>query len=458
VKIIILGAGQVGGTLTEHLADEQNDVTVVDSSDAALRRLQDRLDIRTVKGDASRPTTLSEAGAEDADMLIAVTDSDEVNMLACSIAFTLYRTPTKICRIREVDYLNEDKKLFQSGAIPVDVTISPEHLVTDAIHQLILNPGSLQVLDFASGQIRLVAVRAVEGGPIVGRELQEIRQHMPSVDTRVAAIFRKSQNAIIPEGSTVVEPDDEAFFIAASENIRAVTSELRKLDEPYKRVMIAGGGKIGASLAKRLERDYQVKVLELNYDRCRVLSEELEESIVLTGSANDSKLLQQENISNTDVFCALTNNGESNIMMSMLAKRLGAKKVITLITNSAYAELVGQEIDIAISPQQITISSLLTHVRKGDISNVHSLRRGAAEALEITAHGDPKTSKVVGRRLDELDLPPGATVGAILRGDQVIIAHRHVVVEEDDHVILFLTDPSKISLVEKLFVVGGSFI
>ena len=448
----------MGGTLTEHLADEQNDVTVVDSSEAALRQLQDRLDIRTVKGDASKPTTLSDAGAEDADMLIAVTDSDEVNMLACTIAYTLYRTPTKICRIREVDYLNEDETLFQSGAIPVDVTISPERLVTDAIHQLILNPGSLQVMDFASGKIRLVAVKAVEGGPIVGRELQEIREHMPNVDTRVAAIFRKSQSAIIPEGSTVVEPDDEAFFIAASGNIRAVTSELRKLDEPYKRVMIAGGGKIGASLAKRLERDYQVKVLELNYDRCRVLSEELEESIVLNGSANDSKIMQQENISNTDVFCALTNNGESNIMMSMLAKRLGAKKVITLITNSAYAELVGQEIDIAISPQQITISSLLTHVRQGDISAVHSLRRGAAEALEITAHGDPKTSKVVGRRLDELDLPPGTTVGAILRGDQVIIAHRHVVVEEDDHVILFLTDPSKISLVEKLFVVGGSFI
>ena len=457
MKIIVLGAGQVGSSLTEHLADEQNEVTVVDSSEVALRQLQDRLDIRTVKGDASKPTTLSDAGAEDADMLIAVTDSDEVNMLACTIAFTLYQTPTKICRIREVDYLNEDETLFRSGAIPVDVTISPERLVTDAIHQLILNPGSLQVMDFASGKIRLVAVKAVEGGPIVGRELQEIREHMPNVDTRVAAIFRKSQNAIIPEGNTVVEPDDEAFFIAASENIRAVTAELRKLDEPYKRVMIAGGGKIGASLAKRLERDYQVKVLELNYDRCRALSEELEESIVLNGSANDSSLMQQENISNTDVFCAVTNNGESNIMMSMLAKRLGAKKVITLITNSAYAELVGQEIDIAISPQQITISSLLTHVRKGDISAVHSLRRGAAEALEITAHGDPKTSKVVGRRLDELDLPPGTTAGAILRDNEVIIAHGHVVVEEDDHVILFLTDPSKISLVEKLFLVGGSF-
>jgi trk system potassium uptake protein TrkA len=458
VNIIILGAGQVGGSLTEHLTDEKNDVTVVDSSETALRQLQDRLDIRTVKGDASKPTTLAEAGAERADMLIAVTDSDEVNMLACSIAFTLYGTPTKICRIREVDYLKEEKRLFQSGAIPVDVTISPEHLVTDAIHQLILNPGSLQVLDFAGGKIRLVAVRAIDGGPIVGRELQEIREHMPSVDTRVAAIFRKSQNAIIPTGSTVVEPEDEAFFIAASENIRAVTSELRKLDVPYKRVMIAGGGKIGASLAKQLEANYQVKVIELNYNRCRQLSEDLEESIVLNGSASDSKFLQQENIANTDVFCALTNNGESNIMMSMLAKRLGAKKVITLITNPAYAELVGQEIDIAISPQQITISSLLTHVRKGDISNVHSLRRGAAEALEITAHGSPKTSKVVGRRLDELDLPSGTTVGAILRGNGVIIAHGHVVVEEDDHVILFLTDPSKISLVEKLFVVGGSLI
>ncbi len=458
MNIIILGAGQVGGSLTEHLTDEKNDVTVVDSSETALRQLQDRLDIRTVKGDASKPTTLAEAGAERADMLIAVTDSDEVNMLACSIAFTLYGTPTKICRIREVDYLKEEKRLFQSGAIPVDVTISPEHLVTEAIHQLILNPGSLQVLDFAGGKIRLVAVRAIDGGPIVGRELQEIREHMPSVDTRVAAIFRKSQNAIIPTGSTVVEPEDEAFFIAASENIRAVTSELRKLDAPYKRVMIAGGGKIGASLAKQLEANYQVKVIELNYNRCRQLSEDLEESIVLNGSASDSKFLQQENIANTDVFCALTNNGESNIMMSMLAKRLGAKKVITLITNPAYAELVGQEIDIAISPQQITISSLLTHVRKGDISNVHSLRRGAAEALEITAHGNPKTSKVVGRRLDELDLPSGTTVGAILRGNGVIIAHGHVVVEEDDHVILFLTDPSKISLVEKLFVVGGSLI
>ncbi|MEE4203228.1 MAG: Trk system potassium transporter TrkA [Halieaceae bacterium] len=457
MKIIILGAGQVGGTLAEHLADEDNDITVVDSEPTTLRRLQERLDIQTVQGDAAHPTTLLNAGAPDADMLIAVTNSDEINMLACSVAFTLYRTPMKISRIRSSSYLDQSAALFESGAIPVDVIIGPEQLVTNNIEQLIANPGSLQVLDFADGKISLVAVRAVKGGPIVGRELQEIRQHMPKIDTRVAAIFRRSQ-AIIPEGTTVIEPDDEVFFIAAQENIRAVTAEWREIDQPYKRVMIAGGGNIGATLAQKIEHRYQVKVLELSYDRCRTLSEMLEESIVLNGSANEPQLLLQENIENTDVFCALTNNDESNIMMSMLAKRLGAKKVITLITNAAYADLVGEEIDIAISPQQITIGSLLTHVRRGDIQAVHSLRRGAAEAIELTAHGNAESSKVVGKRLDELPLPPGVTVGAILRGDEVVIAHRHVVIEPDDHVIVFLIDRNQISAVERLFAVGFGFI
>jgi len=457
VKIIILGAGQVGGTLAEHLANEQNEITVVDSEASTLRTLQERLDIKTVLGDAAHPSSLFNAGAEHAEMLIAVTNSDEMNMLACQIAFTLFRTPTKISRVRASDYLEKSQALFESGAIAVDVIIGPEQLVTNNIEQLIANPGSLQVLDFAGGRIRLVAVRAIEGGPIVRRQLQEIREHMPNTDTRVAAIFRENAPPMIPEGTTVVEPDDEVFFIAARENIRAVTAELRTIDEPYKRVMIAGGGNIGATLASRLENRYQVKVIELSYDRCRTLSEMLEKSVVLHGKANEPALLIQENIEQTDVFCALTNNDESNIMMSMLAKRLGAKKVITLITNSAYADLVGSDIDIAISPQQITVSSLLTHVRRGDIGNVHSLRRGAAEAIELTAHGDAKSSKVVGKRLDELNLPSGVTVGAILRGEEVLIAHGHIVVQSDDHVILFLTDRNKVAAVERLFAVGFGF-
>ena len=456
MKIIILGAGQVGGTLAEHLADEQNDITVVDTSSDKLRALHDRLDIGTVTGEASHPNTLFKAGADDADMLIAVTNSDEINLMACQVAHSLFNTPTKISRVRSPNYLAHQEQLFNSGNIPVDVIIGPEQLVTKNIRQLIANPGALQVLDFADGRVQLVAVRAYYGGPIVGQALQEIRKHMPKVDTRVAAIFRQDR-PIIPEGDTVVEVDDEVFFIAARENIRAGMAELRKIDKPYTRVMIAGGGNIGATLAQSLENDYQVKVIETSYARCRVLAERLKHSIVLNGSAAEPKLLTEENISSTDVFCALTNNDESNIMMSMLAKRLGAKKVITLITNSAYADLVGDEIDIAISPQQITIGSLLTHVRRGDISNVHALRRGAAEALEVIAHGDAYSSKVVGRRLDEITLPEGVSIGAIVRGDEVLIAHRHIVVETDDHVILFLVDRRRISAVEKLFAVGFGF-
>ncbi len=456
MKIIILGAGQVGGTLAEHLAIEQNDVTVVDTNADKLHALQDRLDLGTVTGHASHPNTLYRAGAEDADMLIAVTNSDEINMMACQIAYTLFKTPTKISRVRSPNYLAH-QEIFDSKHVPVDVLISPEQLVTKSISELIANPGALQVLDFADGLVQLVAVKAYYGGPLVGQQLQEIRKHMPKVDTRVAAIFRRD-SPLIPEGTTVVEADDEVFFIAAKENIRAVMSELRRLDKPYRRIMIAGGGNIGSRLAMAIDGDYQVKLIERSYSRCRELSEQLKHTIVLNGNASDTDLLTSENIEATDVFCALTNNDEANIMIAMLAKRLGAKKVITLITNPAYIDLLpGDEIDIALSPQQITIGSLLTHVRRGDIHNVHSLRRGAAEAIEMIAHGDSQSSRVVGRTLDEISLPEGVTIGTIVRGKEVLIAHKHIVVETDDHVVLFLVDKKQIHAVERLFQVGLHF-
>ena len=279
---------------------------------------------------------------------------------------------------------------------------------------------------------------------------------MPKIDTRVAAIFRRNR-AIIPEGDTLVEAEDEVFFIAARQHIRQVISELRRIDKPYKRVMIAGGGNIGARLARSLEMEFSVKIIERRHARCRVLAEQLGHTLVIEGSAAEPPLLSEENIEHTDVFCALTDNDESNIMMSMLAKRMGAKKVITLITNPAYAELVGDEIDIAISPQEITIGSLLTHVRKGDISAVHALRRGAAEAIELVARGDAYSSQVVGRRIEQVPLPEGVTIGAIVRGDRVLIAHRNVLIESDDHVILFLVDKRRIGAVEKLFAVGFKF-
>jgi trk system potassium uptake protein TrkA len=457
VKIILLGAGSVGSSLAENLAHEQKDIVVVDQDAGLLRELQDRLDIATVKGHAAHPSTLKKAGAEDADMIIAVTDSDEINMLACQIAYTLFRIPTKICRVRSTTYLNQSK-LFAKDGIPVDFLISPEQLVTQYIERLLEYPGALQVVDFADDKARLVGVKAYYGAPIVGQALNQIPKHMPNIDTRVAAIFRRD-GSIIPEGDTIVEVDDEVFFIAATEHISRMMIELRGHDTPYKRVMIAGGGNIGSRLAKAIEHRHQVKIIDRNLERCEKLSDTLNRSIVLHGNASDKDLLIGENIDNCDVFCALTNDDEANIMSSLLAKRLGATKVITLISNIAYVDLVqGGEIDIAISPQQISIGSLLRHVRRGDMSNVYSLRRGAAEAIEIIAHGDEASSKVVGKSLDEIPLPDGVTIGAIVRGDNVVIAHRHVVIETGDHVILFLTHKNTIREVEKLFQVGFTFI
>jgi trk system potassium uptake protein TrkA len=391
-------------------------------------------------------------------MLIAVTNSDEVNMIACQIARALFNVPTKIARVREHDYLQKDKAIFTGEkGIPVDVLISPEELVTQHIKRMIQYPGALQVLDFAGGRAQLVAVKAYYGGPLVGREISFLRSHMPNIDTRVAAIFRQDR-PMIPKGDTVIEADDEVFFIAARRDIRAVMSELRRLDRSYKRIIIAGGGNIGARLARSIENDYQVKLIEHSQSRCNLLARELNNTIVLHGSASDRDLLLEENIDDTDVFCALTNDDEANIMASMLAKRLGARTVMTLINNPAYVDLVqGGVIDIAISPQQTTIGALLTHVRRGDVAAVHSLRRGAAEALEAVAHGDRKSSKVVGRSIEEIGLPPGTTIGAIIRGNDVLIAHDDLVIENDDHVILFLVDKRRIAEVERLFQVGLAF-
>ena len=456
MKIIILGAGQVGGTLAEHLASEANDITVVDTDADRLRALGDRLDIRTVQGRGSFPTVLRQAGADDADMLVAVTSSDETNMVACQVAYTLFHTPTKIARVREAAYLTR-AGLFDNDAIPVDVLISPEQVVTNYIKRLIEYPGALQVIDFGEGKAQLVAVKAYYGGPLVGQQLRQLRAHMPNVDTRVAAIFRRDR-PILPQGDTVIEADDEVFFIAAKSDIRAVMGEMRGHDEGYKRIVIAGGGHIGERLAEAIESRYQVKIIEMSPARCRYLSDTLHNTLILQGSASDRDLLLEENIANTDLFLALTNDDEANIMSSLLAKRMGARKVMTIINNPAYVDLVqGGEIDIAVSPQLATIGTLLTHVRRGDIVSVHSLRRGAAEAIEAVAHGDARSSKVIGRAIKDITLPTGTTIGAIIREDQVLIAHDITVIESGDHVILFLVDKKYIRDVERLFQVGLSF-
>lgn len=379
-------------------------------------------------------------------------------MVACQVAATLFHTPTKIARIRALEYLN-CPQLFAPDALPIDVLISPEQLVTQYVMRLIEHPGALQVLDFAGGKVRLVAVRAYYGGPLVGHELRTLREHMPGIQSRVAAVFRRGR-PIIPEGNTVIEAGDEVFFVAARKNIRAVMSELRRLEKPVKRIVIAGGGNIGKRLAQALESRYQVKIIDRNTPRCRRISEDLRRTIVLHGDAADEDLLLEENIENTDVFCGLTNDDEANILSAMLAKRLGARMVMSLINRPAYVDLVesSEDIDVAISPQQATIGSLLAHIRRGDVVNVHSLRRGAAEAIEAIAHGEPGNSKVVGRAVEDIRLPRGATIGAIVRGDEVLMAHHDTVVRSEDHVILFVVDKTRVDEVERLFQVSVTFL
>ncbi len=457
MKIVILGAGQVGGTLVENLVGEKHDITLVDRDAARLKELKERIDIATVAGHAAYPNVLREAGADDADMIIAVTDSDEINMIACQAAYSLFHTPTKIARIRSPEYFN-CKELFGENKIHIDVFINPEKLVTNYVKELIAHPGALQVLSFADGLVKLVAVQPHYGGFLVGKKLSSLQEQFPDVELRIAAIFRQD-HLVELSGDTVIKVGDEVFFIAASEDITPIMHGLRRVIEPYKKIMVVGGGNIGSRIAKALEDGYQVKVIDHNPEHCQYLAEYLNKATVLLGNASDKELLINENIEHTDVFCAMTNDDEANIMACMQAKRLGVRQTMALITRTAYVDLIeGSGINIALSPQQASISSILAYLRRGDVVNVHSLRRGAAEAIEAIAHGDKKTSKVVGRTLAEIKLPKFTTIGAIVRDSKVIIPHHDTTIESADHVILFVANKKYISDVEKLFQVAVTFI
>ncbi|MBC9072841.1 Trk system potassium transporter TrkA [Thauera sp. CAU 1555] len=467
MKIIILGAGQVGASVAENLVSEANDITLVDTSADYLAALRDRLEVRTVCGNAASPSVLREAGADDADLLIAVTQSDQTNLCACRIAKAIFNLPTRIARLRSTDFVDYPE-LLDNNNFAVDFSICPEQIVTDYIKRLIAFPEALQVLDFAEGVVSLIGVKAFEGGPLVGHPLKNLRFHLPNVEVRIAAIYRNGE-PIIPEGDTVIVPGDEVFCLAATVHIRQVMRELRRTDKPMRRVMIAGGGNIGYRLARSIESDYHVKILEVDKRRAEALATQLSSALVLRGDATDEKLLENEGIDEMDLFVALTNDEEDNIMAASLAKRMGARRTLALINRKSYVDLVqGGPIDIAISPAHTSIGSLLAHVRRGDVVAVHSLRRGAAEALEIIAHGTPKDSKVVGRQIEEIPLPKGASIGAIVRDEKridgkvlrrmVIIPHHDTVIEPEDHVIVFCTHKKLVRKVEKLFQVGFTFL
>ncbi len=461
MNIIILGAGRVGESVAESLVSEQNDITVIDQDPARLRLLEERLDLRGVVGNGVQPSVLREAGAQDADMLIACAAADESNLVVCKIAHVVFNVPTTIARLRSPEF-NKGEELLGKTGFSVDHVICPEESVMRYIEQLIQYPEALQVLEFADGRVSLIVVRATTDSLLVNHTIAEFRERLPDAEMRVVALYRHDARVdALPD--TRILPGDEVFVLADTLKIRIVLAGIHQSDKPVQRLMLAGGGKVGLRLARILADQYDVKLIERDKKRCEYLASQLPSSmLILNGDGADEDLLDEENVGEMDLFLALTSDDEDNIMSAMLAKRMGARRVMALINRRAYADMMqGSTIDIAISPAQTVIGELLAHLRRGDVAAVHSLRRGAAEALEGIARGDSKTSKLVGRRVEEVNLPPGVSMGAIVRGEgkksQVLMPHHDTVIEADDHIVLFIPNKRDVRAVEKLFQVSATF-
>ena len=451
MNILILGAGRVGTASAIQLAKEQdNEVTIVDIDDERLNKLSSKSDLRVLQGNASHPSTLRSAGCENADMIIAVTSSDEINMVACQIASTLFNTQTKIARIREAEY-TKNSELFSEGNIPVDHILSPENLVTNYIAQVIDHPGAFQVLNFADGKIRMVGVKTKQHGFLVDQPIRHLHIHLGNEKVRIAAVYREGE-MISPKGDVVIKKDDEVYFIAAPEEIDNMIREFNQDQEEARSITIAVGGRVGYKLASLLEGNNHVKIIEKNPERAKFIAEKLESAIVLKGDSGDDALLKEENIENCDVFVATTNSEEANLFSAMVAKKMGAKKVMAIANKDSYSGLAETgTIDIAISAEQITTSALLSHVRKGDVVTVHSLKRGDAEALEAIAH-DHDESNAVGKKVEEIDLPEGAFITAIVsHAGEIKAVHKTTVIEPDDHVVVFIDNRDTIGDIEIIF-------
>jgi trk system potassium uptake protein TrkA len=461
MNIIILGAGRVGESVAESLASEQNDITVIDTNAARLRKLEDRFDLRGVVGNGIQPSVLREAGAKDADMVIACAANDEANLVVCKIAHDVFNVPSTVARLRSAEF-NEGDELLGKTGFAVDHVICPEESVTRYVRQLISYPEALQVVEFSQQRACLVVVRASAGGGAVGHTIAELRERIPHAEMRIVALYRLDTE-MAPTPQTRILPGDEVFVLADMRKIRLVLGAIHNIDKPVQRLMIAGGGRVGLRLARALVGQCEVKIIERDAKRCEYLASQLpSEVLVLQGDGADEDLLEDENVGMMDMFLALTSDDEDNIMSAMLAKRLGAGRVLSLINRRAYADMMqGSTIDIAISPAQTVIGELLAHLRRGDVAAVHSLRRGTAEALEGVARGDVKTSKLVGRKIEEIKLPKGATFGAIVRGagrdGEVLMPHHDTVIQTDDHIIIFIANKRQVREVEKLFQVGATF-
>ena len=450
MKVLILGAGRVGSSLASTLSKQEYEVSIVDLNKDKLQRLQEEHDLAIEIGHASHPITLKKAGADQDTIMLAVTNSDECNITSCQIAKSQFNVKKTICRLSDPSYL---KSLDAFGKNSINIAISPENEVTEHLIDLIRHPGAEQIESFANGSLKVVSVKAKKDGMLVNRELKSIKSDMPHTNTFVPALYRKGK-ALIPDGKTIIKENDEIYFLAAEKDIDGVVQEMRLQDTSSSRMMIIGGGKIGYALAKSLEDQYKIKIIDPDRDRCEELSGLLNRTIVLNGLGSDEELLKSENIENIDIFCALTNDDETNIMSAFLAKKLGAKKTIIIVNNYTYINILPKNfVDIALSPQRLTVSMVLQHLAEGDVPQEVILKmQSGAEAIEGIIHKNKFTENFFSKPISEIPLPQNCVIAAVIRKAEIYMHSKDLLLKPDDRIIVFILGKTDKEKIENLFL------
>ena len=453
MKVIIAGAGQVGFAIARYLANENNEVTVIDQRPELLRKVGDTLDVRCVAGFASHPTVLEQAGAGDADMIIAVTAGDEVNMIACQVAHSLFNVTKTIARVRQQSYLQPMwSHLFSRDRLPIDVIISPEIEVARAITRRLQVPGAIEVIPLADDRVRLIGVRCTEETPLVHTPLRQLTVLFPDLNIVVIGIIRKGR-AIVPTAEDRMLPGDEVMFVADTRHMARAMAAFGHEEEEARRIVVFGGGNIGLCLAQQIEAlpsGVTCKMIEQDRGKAEEAARALN-SIVLHGDVLDGAMLAEANVGAAETVVAVTNDDETNILSALLAKRMGCGRVMALINKGDYSTLMSElGVDVVVDPRAITVSRILHHVRRGRIHSVHSLREGFGELIEADAM---ETSPLVGKPLKDIRMPPGVLLGAVVRDGKVINPRGNTVVQVNDRVVLF-APASAIKKVEKMFSVS----
>ena len=457
MKVIICGAGQVGFNIARYLSSENADITIIDQSEALIEKIKDSLDVKGLVGFASHPDVLERAGAEDAEMVIAVTYGDEVNMVSCQICHSLFDVPTKIARIRHQGYLDPRwSDLYSRDNMPIDVVISPEIEVAKAIERRLEVPGTFDVQPLADGKVTLFGMHCTSDTPVIHTPLHQLTALFPELHAVVVGIWRDGRG-IVPRAQDQILPGDDVYLVAESSHLGRTLAAFGHEEKAARRVVLVGGGNIGLYLAQAVEERHpqvNLKIIEVDKERAEFVAQHLDRTVVINGSALETEILEEANVSAAETIVTVTNDDEVNILSALLSKRYGCKRSVTLVNSGTYGPLLGSlEIDAVVSPRAITVSTILQHVRRGRIRSVHSLPEGFGEVIEAEAL---ETSSLVGVPLRESNLPEDAIVGAVVRGDEVIIPRGGTVIRADDLVVIFSASQA-VKEIEKIFAVKLEF-